>query len=135
MGLYEFRNVVTREVREVYARMSEAPIEDIVLREDGSYRPATPNDEPGTVWERLLSVPQGVHVHDAGGVRYPNGIPYSRTLPGYTDGTGKVTTLHGHKVREVSPGTFATMAGRPICDTAGAMKRHCENLGCSHHKD
>lgn len=134
MARYEFRNAVDGRVTEIVAPMSVAPVEDIVIGVDGEWRYATRDDPKDQVWERIVSVPSGVVVKDAGGVRY-DGVPYSRTMPSYHESVGTEVVRNGVRVREVAKDTYATADGRPICDTAGAIRRHCDMLGCSHFKD
>lgn len=53
--------------------------------------------------------------------------PTSGTLPLINGGT--IVNRYGRKVREVGPGLYADMRGRPIIDSTEARDRHAARAG------
>ena len=66
-------------------------------------------------------------VKSGGAVKYP-GIPISRSLP-KTKEQGEVVNRHGHTVRKLKNGHYATMDGRRIVDSTEARKVHLAETG------
>lgn len=62
-----------------------------------------------------------------GAVKY-DGLPISRSMP-KTAEKGEVVNRHGHTVRRLKNGHYATMDGRRIVDSTAARKAHLAETG------
>lgn len=106
--IYLYRDVQTGEQVEVIRPMQSMP-DDLEL--------------DGRTLRRVYTTPH-VGVKQGEGVNYgKNKLPTSRSLPFATE-PGEPATLHGHAVKKLKCGAYATEDGARIVDSADAAKRH-----------
>lgn len=140
----DYRNLLTGDFCEVEMTSADAAPAQIVIHEDGTWRPLDPAAGGDQGWKRIdwvkvgsvhatikhdgPSVPRGV-VRDAGGVRHRGQkLPVSMSLP--LDGRrGEVVTEHGQSVVRHSDGTLSTLEGERIIRNSDDARKHGESCG------